>query len=174
MPDLKKQKIVSNLVQQFKTMKGFIVTEYKGLNVHDITSLREQLISVNSRYIVVKNSLIKIALKQLNINLDSNIIIGPVAIIINNNNDIIPVTKLVMKFIRMHKAFNIKTAFLDGTYMNKDDIKQISCIPSKEILINNVLSNLKMPIMKLVYVLISNVNSFIMLIKLKNKIVNFK
>jgi large subunit ribosomal protein L10 len=170
MPDLKKQKIVSNLVQQFKTMKGFIVTEYKGLNTHDITNLREQLISVNSKYIVVKNSLIKIVLKQLNINLDSNIIIGPIAIIINNNNDIIPVTKLVMKFTHMHhKVFNIKAAFLDGICMNKDNIKQISCIPSKEILISNVLSSLKIPIMKLVCVLISNINSFIMLIKLKSE-----
>ncbi|MDR0915565.1 MAG: 50S ribosomal protein L10 [Endomicrobium sp.] len=169
MSDLKKQKIVSSLIQQFKTMKGFVITEYKGLNVKDVAILREQLTLINSKYIVVKNSLAKIALKRIDINIDNRIFVGPIAIIINKNDDIIPMTKFIVKFTNIYKEFKVKVAFLDGIYMNQENIKQLSCIDSKEVLMINVINSLKMPIVNLIYVLTNNINRFIMLIKLKSQ-----
>jgi large subunit ribosomal protein L10 len=165
MPDLRKQKIVSDLIQRLSIMKGYVITEYKGLNVYDMNIIREQLRLVNSQYIVVKNSLLKLSFKKLNININNTILTGPIAIIINNNNDVISVAKLIMKFTNMYKVFKFKTAFLDGMYMDKEAMKQISSIISKEVLVNSVLNSLKIPIMHFICILTNNLNKLIVILK---------
>ena len=65
MPNLKNQADVKVLAEKFKSMKGMIMTEYHGLSVVQISELRNQLRKSDCEYLVVKNTLSKIALKEV-------------------------------------------------------------------------------------------------------------
>ncbi|MDR0979431.1 MAG: 50S ribosomal protein L10 [Lachnospiraceae bacterium] len=146
MPDLKKQEILNNLIQNFKIMKGFIIAEHSGLTVSEMDNLRRQLHQEDNKCIVAKNSLLELAMQKLKIDIDRKILTGPTTVIINNNDDIIPITKSVVNFVTAHKNFKIKIAFLDRKYIDYSQIQQISQIDSKKALIENVLNSLNTPI----------------------------
>jgi large subunit ribosomal protein L10 len=159
MPNVKNQEIVKNLTEKFKAMKGLILTEYRGLTVEEISDLRLKLRPFGGEYVVVKNTLSKIAFKETGIEAGENFS-GSTAIVIENG-DIVPPAKVVVEFAKMHAKLKIKAGFLEGKLVDAAAVEQISSLPSKEVLIARMLGSMNATVTGFVNVLVANIRGLV-------------
>ncbi|MDR0977658.1 MAG: 50S ribosomal protein L10 [Endomicrobium sp.] len=159
MPNIKNQETVENLTEKFKNMKGMILTQYHGLTVEEISELRSRLRSVDSEYTVVKNTLSEIALKKVGIETGNNFS-GPTALVIENN-DIISPAKVLMDFMKIHTKLRVKTAYLEGKFVDADVVEQFSKLPSRDILIAKLLGSMNVPLNGFVNVLVATIRGLV-------------
>jgi large subunit ribosomal protein L10 len=162
MSNLRNQQEVKNLVEKFKIMKGFILTEYQGLKVEEIAELRSKLRPLDSEYVVVKNTLSKIALKEVGIEIGENFS-GPTALVIENG-DIASPAKAIVEFAKTHAKLKVKAGFLEGKFVNASLILQLSLLPSWGILITKMLDAMNTPITGFVNVLAANIGRLVTLL----------
>jgi large subunit ribosomal protein L10 len=159
MPNVKNQEIVKNLTEKFKTMKGLILTGYHGLTMEEISNLRLKLRQFGSEYIVVKNTLSKIAFKEASIDAGENFS-GSTALVIENR-DIVSPAKVVVEFAKTHTKLKIKAGFLEGKFVNVAVVEQLSTLPSKEVLIAKMLGSINATVIGFVNVLVANIRDLI-------------
>jgi large subunit ribosomal protein L10 len=159
MPNVRNQEAVKNLAGKFKNMKGMILTEYHGLTVEEISELRSKLRSFDSEYVVVKNTLSEIALKEAGIDAGNNFS-GPTALVIENG-DIVSPAKAIMDFAKTHAKLKIRAGYLEGKFVNAAVIEQLSSLPSKEVLIAKMLGSMNAPITGFVNVLAANIRGLV-------------
>ncbi|MDR1951893.1 MAG: 50S ribosomal protein L10 [Elusimicrobiota bacterium] len=167
MPSLKNQESLKVLTEKFKTMKGMILTEYHGLSVGDVSEIRAKLHSHKSEYVIVKNTLSELALKEIGIEAGNNFI-GPTAIAFLND-DIAAPAKTLVDFMKTHEKLKIKSAFLDGKFVDENTVKQLSSLPSREVLIAQMLGSLNAPISGFVNVLAANIRALVTVLDAVNK-----
>jgi large subunit ribosomal protein L10 len=159
MPNLKNQQEVKNLTEKFKTMKGLIFTQYRGLTVVEISELRSKLRAFNSEYAVVKNTLSEIALENVGIKMNDSLS-GPTALVIEND-DIISPAKIVVEFAKTHAQLKIKSGFIEGKSVDVSFVEKLSTIASKEVLVAKLLSSMNAPITRFVNALAANIRRFV-------------
>jgi large subunit ribosomal protein L10 len=166
MSSLKNQQRVQKLAEKFKVMKGLIVMEYHGINVEEISDLRSKLCAFGSEYTVVKNTLSKIALKQVGIDVGGNFS-GPTALVVDVNDNIMSSAKVVVEFIKSNSKLKIKAGFLEGKFISASELVQLSSLPSKEVLIVRALGGMKAPVTGFVSILAANIKAFVTVLEAK-------
>jgi large subunit ribosomal protein L10 len=159
MPNVRNQEAVKSLVEKFKTMKGLILTEYHGLKVEEISELRSKLRALGSEYVIVKNTLSKIALKQAGIQVCENFS-GPIALVIEHGDTLSP-AKVVVDFSKTHAKLKVKAGLLEGKFINTAVIEQLSTLPSREVLLAKMLGSMNAPITSFVNVLVANIRGLV-------------
>jgi large subunit ribosomal protein L10 len=159
MPSVKNQEELKKLTQKFKTMKGMILAEYHGLNVIEISELRNKLRQNKSEFTVVKNTLSELALKEAGIDAGDNFV-GPTAIVFEND-DIVSPAKTIVDFAKTHEKLKIKKAFMDGKFVAVDIVNTLSSLPTREVLIAKMLGSMNAPISGFVNVLSANIRGLI-------------
>lgn len=108
-----------------------IVTEYKGLSVEEITKLRRELQKGGGDYMVTKNTLAKIAIKETPYEVLSDSLKGPIAIAFGFEDQVAP-AKALSNFIKETKKGEIICAALDGQLLSANEAKALANIPSRE------------------------------------------
>ncbi len=144
-----KEEIVSNLSLEISKVKFIILTNYSGLNVEKITKLRQALRDAGVRYRVVKNSLIKRALKNTSWELIEPYFTGPTALLLSFGDPVLP-SKALVKFSKDYPELGIKVGFLGNRILGKEEVKTLATLPSREVLLGKVLFLLSSPQMRLV------------------------
>lgn len=124
--------------------KVAIVTDYKGLSVDEITTLRRQLQKENADYMVTKNTLAKLAVKGTEYEVLNEIFKGPVAVAFGYEDQAAP-AKVLAKFIKETKKCEILAAALDGQLLSAADAKSLADIPSREELYAKMLGCINSP-----------------------------
>ena len=121
-----------------------IVTEYKGLSVEEITKLRRALQKDGGDYMVTKNTLAKIAVKDTAYEALTDALKGPIALAFGFADQVAP-AKVLSKFIKETKKGEILGGVLDGQWLSADDAKALANIPSKEELYAKMLGCINSP-----------------------------
>lgn len=160
MPNLKNQNDVKSLTEKFKAMKGMIMTEYHGLSVAQISDLRNQLRKCGCEYLVVKNTLSKIALKENGLSDADKYFEGPTAIVVEADDPVSP-AKIVSEFAKKNEKFVVKAGLLDGKVIEVEKIKALASLPTKEVLIAKMLGSLNAPASNFVGVLTAVTRNFV-------------
>ena len=135
----KKKEIVKDLREKFVRSKVVIVTDYKGLDVATINDLRRKLREFEVEYKVVKNSLLIRASEETDVALIKDCFKGPSAIALSYE-DPIAAAKVLTKFADEHDKLEIKTGVLEGKVLDINAIKAMSILPSREVLLGQLLS----------------------------------
>jgi len=135
----KKKEIVKDLREKFVRSKVVIVTDYKGLDVAAINDLRRKLREFEVEYKVVKNSLLIRASEETGVALIKDCFKGPSAIALSYE-DPIAAAKVLTKFADEHDKLEIKTGVLEGKVLDINAIKAMSILPSREVLLGQLLS----------------------------------
>ena len=135
----KKKEIVKDLREKFVRSKVVIVTDYKGLDVATINDLRRKLREFEVEYKVAKNSLLIRASEETDVALIKDCFKGPSAIALSYEDPIAP-AKVLTKFANEHDELEIKTGVLDGKVLDINAIKAMSILPSREVLLGQLLS----------------------------------
>ncbi|MEK6375783.1 MAG: 50S ribosomal protein L10 [Acidobacteriota bacterium] len=153
-----KSQEVSELSEQIGKASNAFLIDFKGITVPQVTELRKQVRQTNSGYVVVKNTLALIALKDSPIINMKGQFTGPTAIAFNST-DAVVLAKALTKFAKDVPAVRFKGALLDGQVLPASEIQNIASLPSREELVAKLLFMLQSPIRGLVTVLQANIRN---------------
>ena len=134
-----KKRIVENLHEKFSKSKVVILTDYKGLDVDSINDLRRKLRETQIQYQVVKNSLLIRASKDTDVELIKDSFKGPSAVALSFDDPVSP-AKVLTNFAGENEKLEIKVGVMNGKVLDISAIKALSALPSREVLIGQLLS----------------------------------
>ena len=126
-----KQDKVSLIKEKVDKAQVAIVTEYKGYSVEEITNLRRALQKEDGDYMVTKNTLAKLAVKDTPYEVLTETFKGPIAIAFGFGDQVAP-AKALSNFIKDTKKGEIIAAAMDGKLLSASEAKALATIPSKE------------------------------------------
>lgn len=152
MPTKEKVKLVEDLTKKLKNNNGVVLTEYQGLTVAELSELRAKLRLINCEYKVVKNTLSKLALKDVGPEDFKTFFEGPTAIAIEKG-DPVSTAKTLVDFAKDHAKLKLKAALLDGKLIGVNEIKQLASLPSRPVMLSRLLGTLQAPMRNLLSVL---------------------
>ena len=134
-----KKRIVEELHEKFSKSEVVILTDYKGLDVDSINDLRKKLRESQIQYQVVKNSLLIRASKDTDVELINDNFKGPSAIALSFEDPVSP-AKVLTKFADENEKLEIKVGVMNGKVLDISAIKALSALPSREVIIGQLLS----------------------------------
>jgi len=146
----KKVQIIDELQELLAECSIAILTDYRGLSATEINDLRNRLKESGVNYRVVKNTLARFAAERAGKGELVNLLEGPVAIAFGYSNITEP-AKLLVDYIRTSKeALTVKGGFLEDRLLTVDDVRVLSTLPPREVLLSKVLGGMQAPIVGLV------------------------
>src|SRR6187431_586086 len=128
-----KEASVAELAESFRSSNAVVLTEYRGLTVAQLKTLR-QSISEHASYAVVKNTLTKIAANEAGISSFDDQLVGPSAIAFVHG-DTVAVAKALRDFSKANPLLVVKSGYLDGSSLTADEVKKLADLESREVLL---------------------------------------
>ena len=148
-----KQAIVAALVDDLKAASSGVLVDYKGITVAEDTALRHELRENGVGYAVVKNTLLRRALDDVDLGELDEVLNGTTSLAVSKDDPIAPM-RIVNKYAKqMGDRFNIKAGFMDGKALPLDDVFALAELPSKDALLGQVLGMMLAPITSLAVVI---------------------
>jgi large subunit ribosomal protein L10 len=161
MPKLEaKQAVVKELQQKLSDADMVIFTDYRGLNVSEISELRAKLKATGADYKVYKNTMTRFALKNEEMDDVLPQAIGPNALLFAYRDPVEP-AKILFDFLKTHKNLEVKGGLLQGKVVSTDDVRALSTLPPREVLIAKVLGGIQAPLYGFAYVLQANLTGLV-------------
>ena len=148
-----KEKIVTEINDQIKASRLAILTTFTGLNVGKMTGLRNSLREVGSEYRIVKNTLIKKAAHDTDLECLGKYFVGSSAVILANGDPVRP-CKVLKEFIKEYPQVEVKGGVLDGKALSVNEVNELASLPSREVLLARLLFLLQASKQGLVKVLV--------------------
>jgi len=128
-----KEASVAELTDKFRTSSAVLLTEYRGLTVAQLKSLRKEL-SEDATYAVVKNTLTKIAANAAGISSFDDALAGPSAIAFVHG-DPVTVAKKLRDFAKANPLLVVKGGYFDGSPLTADEVKKLADLETREVLL---------------------------------------
>jgi large subunit ribosomal protein L10 len=164
MPNQKNIKNVEDLTDKLSRAKSIYFTEYLGLNVSDVTALRKKFFEGNVEYLVVKNTLLKIASGNSRIEISDELFSGSTAIALSYDEPV-AAAKIIKVFLKDHDLPTVKGLVFEGTYHDSSQFEKIANLPSKEESLTMLAIMLKSPLQDIVNILSSSMVKLINVLK---------
>ncbi|MCI9280380.1 MAG: 50S ribosomal protein L10 [Bacilli bacterium] len=124
-----KKEIVKEILENIKNSESVILFQYQGLTVADLSDLRNKLRDVESEVKVYKNTLLKRALDDLNLNLE-DFLNGPNAILFGKS--LLEPIKVIADFAKENEKLDIRVGIISGDVADINTIREYASIPSRE------------------------------------------
>lgn len=172
MKELKKEdkiRVVSELQEKFAKAQGVVFTDYRGLNVGEITELRNSLRSAAFEYKVVKNTLARRAAEGTSVDVAKDVLLGPLGVAIGYDDPVLLVKK-VLEFGKTNEKLEIKGGVVEGSLCDVEQMKAISLLPPREVQLAMLAGVMNAPATKFAGLLSATVTRFAYALEaLKNK-----
>ena len=140
-----KQPIVQEISEAINGAASVVVVDYRGLTVAQDTELRKQLRAEGITYKVYKNTLVSRAVEGTEFEALREVLEGPSAFAISTADATAP-ARVIAEFAKKAPKLEIKAGVVEGTYFDANGMKEISSIPSREILLGRLLGSMQSPI----------------------------
>jgi large subunit ribosomal protein L10 len=151
MPSQENIQQVAEIQERLQNSDVVILTDFKGLTVAEINELRDQLRAADVQYKVYKNTLINVAVQNLQIEGIAPYLVGPTALA--TSNDPAASAKALGEFSREHEHLQIKGGILGTRVIDSAGVTALVDMPSKEQLIARAIGGISAPLVGLVSVL---------------------
>lgn len=145
---------VESIRERLSDAAAAILTDFRGLNVGEISQLRSKLRDAGAEYKVVKNTLLERAAESLGIPGLEPYLQGPTAVAFSKRDPIAP-ARILAEYIRQMKKLEVKAGLVEGRVLTADQVKALADLPSKNRLLSMVLGNMKSPLAGLAGVLVA-------------------
>ncbi|MCL0067836.1 50S ribosomal protein L10 [Peptococcaceae bacterium] len=157
----KKEKIVAEVKEKIENSQAIIVAGYRGITVGQMTSLRAEMRKAGCEIKVIKNTLAKLALNDLNITGLDEYFVGPTIVTFAKDNPV-DTAKILKKFNKeVNEGLEIKAALLEGKVIDKKEVENLASLPSREVLIAKVLGGMQAPLYGFAGVLSANLRNLV-------------
>ncbi len=160
MAHFEKEYIVKEVSDSFKNAEGLIVSNFEKISAVEIDSLRRKLEKNSAELIVTKNTLLKRALTLVDLSDVSQFLDGITGITVYHD-DPVSAAKTLYDFSKDHATFKVRGGVIEGTLLNDQKTKELSELPSKDVLRATVVMRMKSPITGLVNVLAGSIRGFV-------------
>lgn len=141
---------VEALTEQLKSAAAGVIVDYKGITVEDDTKLRKALREAGVTYFVEKNSMLRFALHNIGIEGLDDVLEGTTAIAISTDDQTAP-ARILGEYISNadeKSTFAMKAGFIGSELYDAQGVIALSKIPSKEVLLAQLLGSLQSPLQK--------------------------
>jgi len=145
MPNKKNIESVKDLSGKLSKAKSIYFTDYLGLSVSDVTELRKKFYDSSIEYVVVKNTLLKIASDENKIKLSDTVFSGSTAIALSYDEPV-AAAKIIKNFLKDHDLPKVKGIFFDGLYLEPGQFDKIANLPNKDESLTKLVLMLKSPV----------------------------
>jgi large subunit ribosomal protein L10 len=159
-----KHQTVESLNARLQAVNSLFLIDYTGLKVVDATELRRKVRGMNGSYLVVKNTLASRAAKETGAAQLESYFEGPTAIAYHPK-DVVGLAKLLTELARSNPALRFKAALVEGKVIPAEQIQSLASMPSREVLLSQLLGMLKAPLQRLVGALNSPVRDLCLALK---------
>ena len=147
-----KKGVVADIKQKFEKAQTAVLVDYRGLNVAEDTELRNQLRKAGVEYAVLKNTMINLAVKDMNLDDLKPHLEGPTAVAFGFEDAVAP-AKILSEFAKKNKKITIKCGVCDGAYIDEAGVQSLASTPSREVLIAKIMGSMMSSVSKFVYAL---------------------
>ena len=147
-----KQPIVQEISEAINGAASVVVVDYRGLTVAQDTELRKQLRAAGITYKVYKNTLVSRAVEGTEFESLREVLEGPSAFAISAEDATAP-ARVLAEFAKKAPKLEIKAGVVEGTYYDANGMKEISSIPSRDVLLGRLFGSMQSPITNLARVL---------------------
>ena len=138
-----KKQVVAELAERLKNSAAGVLVDYKGINVEQDTKLRRSFREAGVKYEVVKNTLLKLAVREAGLDELEAVLDGTTAIATSADDAVAP-AKVFKDFVKENSTLEIsfKSGFADGKVLSIDEINALADLPSREALLTMLASAL--------------------------------
>ena len=145
-----KQAIVAELTEKIQKATSGVIVDYKGITVEEDTKLRKELREAGVNYFVEKNTLLLRAFKNCGLEGFEESLNGTTAIALSNDDQTAP-ARVLGKFAEAagDEKFNLKAGYVEGEVYDQAGVTALSKIPSKDVLLAQLVGSLQGPLQKL-------------------------
>ncbi len=158
---LVKEASENRIKNSLKSSQGMIIIKYSGVPSPDMSVLRKELKASGSDLFVVKNSVARRAIKELGLDESLNKSIESPCGMIFFKDEPVNVSKVLCGFCKEHAKLVLEGGLLQEKLLTSKDIEEMSKLPSREVLLAQVVGALNSPVLKLVVVLNQTLKKFV-------------
>ncbi len=140
-----KKVLVGEITEKIKNSKSVVLVDYEKLTVAEVSELRNKCRQAGCEYKVYKNTLVRKALNELGFNQFDADLNGPTAVTFGSDET--AAAKVMVAAAKDYEGkITLKSAFVDNAYVDKNGVKALATMPSKEELVAKMLGSLQAPI----------------------------
>jgi large subunit ribosomal protein L10 len=151
-PKPEKLEKVTELTERFRSAQGAVFADFRGLTVKDATELRRVLHAAEASFIVAKNTLTRLAVREAGLDQAIDLLEGPTAIAFMSG-DAVAGAKAVLEASRRFPALVLKGAVLEGRVLGADDARALATLEAKEVSVAKIAGMLQAPLARISYLL---------------------
>lgn len=140
-----KKALVVELTERLQNSISGIVVSYEGITVEDDTKLRKELRESGVKYSVIKNTMLSRAAEGAGLDDIKNVLEGTTALATCDEDYAAP-ARILCKYANAHENFTVKTGYIDNEVIDMDKITDLSKLPTRDVLLANVLGAFQAPI----------------------------
>ena len=146
-----KERIVEQLTERLQTSQALLVTDFRGLTMTQIDSLRGELLSHGAKFQVVKNTLTRRAAEAAGADAVLALLEGPSAIaFLDAEGDPVAVAKALTRVARETRILAIRGGVLEGRVITGDDVEELAKLPPTDVLKAQLLGAITAPLTTIV------------------------
>jgi large subunit ribosomal protein L10 len=160
MPTPKKEAKVAEIQDRFSRAQGTVLAQFRGLDVRALTELRRQSREAGVEFRVLKNTLVTLAANRAGIEGLEDHLTGPNAYAFGYDDPVAP-AKVLSEFAKVHQELLIKAGVLEGRVIDAQAVEALAALPSREVLLAQLLQVMQGPISGLVNVLQGTLGSLV-------------
>ncbi len=161
---LYREKMVKSIQKGIETKQNAFVVNYTKLGSGEISALRKNLQQKKAKMYVSRGSLAKIALKSSILSPVIEVLKGHTAFVWSDA-DAVDIAKLLIKFAEKNELFIIQGGSMGGKLLKKEDVKRLSELPAKEVILAQLIGSLKSPMTRVARALNSKQTELILILK---------
>ena len=141
-----KVQLKTELAEKLKKSGAMILAEYRGLTVGQLDELRTELRKADAEFKVAKNRVLKLAIEEdaQEYKPLTDKLVGPIGTVYVYG-DVAQATKALLEFNKTNEKFVVKSGILDGEELDEGKLKAIADLPSKEVLLGQIVGSMVSP-----------------------------
>ncbi|OLS02153.1 50S ribosomal protein L10 [Tissierella creatinophila] len=153
-----KSENIEEIKEKIQKAQSVVLVDYRGLNVEQLTELRSKYREAGVDYKVYKNTMMRFAFKDSGLEEFNQYLKGPSAIAFGYD-DPVNAAKITSEFVKDNEKLEIKAGIVDGKVIDIEGVNNLAKLPSKEVLIAQVLGGFNSPIQGFANVLQGTIRS---------------
>lgn len=160
MATAEKEAIVKDVAGKFEEAKSVFLTDFKGLNVQEISELRRAFAGANVQYRVVKNTLARLSAQSAGCDEILEYLEGPTALAFGMDDPSAP-AKVISEFTKKNDKLKVRACLFDGVVFGEERVKDLASLPSREGVLGQLVGVLQAPISNLAFSLNGILSKFV-------------
>jgi large subunit ribosomal protein L10 len=157
---VQKEETVQQLQEKLAKANSIVFADYKGMTMTQLSGLRKDLKEMSAEFMVTKNNLLKIALKESKMEVSDDILAGPIATLFSFGDEISPI-KVLTKAIKDNQVGKVIGGVMEGEVLDQAKVNKLAQLPSKDELRAKVVGGLGAPLYGIVGVLQANLRNLV-------------